>query len=130
MRGAKGTLGAEGLELSDPVKRAALAMEAFHKASLVHDDIEDDDPYRYGMETLHKRHGVGPAINFGDYLIGWGYRLIARDRGLLGAEVAADLLARLSDAHVKLAEGQGAELLWKQSEVRGLPLLMHCGSMR
>jgi len=120
MRGAKGTLGAEGLELSDPVKRAALAMEAFHKASLVHDDIEDDDPYRYGMETLHKRHGVGPAINFGDYLIGWGYRLIARDRGLLGAEVAADLLARLSDAHVKLAEGQGAELLWKQSEVREL----------
>ncbi len=120
MRGAPGTLGTAGLDLPDQVKRAAIAMEVFHKASLVHDDIQDDDPFRYGMETLHKRHGVGPAINFGDYLIGWGYRLIAKDRALLGAEVAADLLAKLADAHVKLAEGQGAELLWKQSEVREL----------
>lgn len=123
MKGAKGTLSAEGVDLPDPVRRAALAMEVFHKASLVHDDIEDDDPYRYGMETLHKRHGVGPAINFGDYLVGWGYRLIARDRAELGAEVAADLLARLSDAHVKLSEGQGAELLWKQGETRELTSL-------
>ena len=30
------------------VKRTALAIEAFHKASLVHDDIEDDDTFRYG----------------------------------------------------------------------------------
>ncbi|MSR79614.1 MAG: DUF116 domain-containing protein [Gemmataceae bacterium] len=120
MRGAPGTRSIDGLDLPDQVKRAAVAMEVFHKASLIHDDIQDDDPFRYGMETLHKRHGVGPAINFGDYLIGWGYRLIAKDRALLGADVAADLLARLADAHVKLAEGQGAELLWKQSEVREL----------
>ncbi len=120
LKGGKGMISAEELDLPDPVRRTALAMEVFHKASLVHDDIEDDDPYRYGMETLHKRHGVGPAINIGDYLIGWGYRLIARDRAELGAEVAADLLAKLADAHVKLSEGQGAELLWKQSEVREL----------
>ena len=52
----------------------ALAMEVFHKASLVHDDIQDNDPYRYGQETLHRRYGVGTAINVGDYLIGMGYR--------------------------------------------------------
>lgn len=123
LKGGKGTESAAGVDLPDPVRRAALAMEVFHKASLVHDDIEDDDPYRYGMETLHKRHGVGPAINIGDYLVGWGYRLIAKDRAELGPDVAADLLARLSDAHVKLSEGQGAELFWKQSEVRELTSL-------
>lgn len=113
MLGGAATRG-EAFEIPDPVKRAALAIEAFHKASLIHDDIEDGDAYRYGMETLHRRHGVGPAINIGDYLVGWGYRLLARDRQSVGPVVAADLLAKFSDAHVKLAEGQGAELLWRQ----------------
>lgn len=119
MRGGAATRG-EALEIPDTVKRAALAIEAFHKASLIHDDIEDGDAYRYGMETLHRRHGVGPAINIGDYLVGWGYRLLARDRQAVGPLVAADLLARFSDAHVKLAEGQGAELLWRQGAEKAL----------
>ena len=34
--------------LPDAVKRAAMSIETFHKASLVHDDIEDDDQFRYG----------------------------------------------------------------------------------
>lgn len=120
LKGAKATLSDTGWELPDSVKRAALAIEAFHKASLVHDDIEDDDAYRYGQETLHRVHGMGVAINIGDYLLGLGYRLIARDRRDLGAEVAADILDRFSDAHLKLSEGQGAELLWRDAENKAL----------
>ena len=123
MRGGEATRASEAPVFPDPVKRAALAIEAFHKASLIHDDIEDDDAYRYGQETLHKRIGTGPAINIGDYLVGWGYRLLARDASAHGPETAADLLARFSDAHVKLAEGQGAELLWRQAEDQSLSAL-------
>jgi geranylgeranyl pyrophosphate synthase len=123
LKGGAGTLSAGGIELPDPVKRAALGIEAFHKASLVHDDIQDDDPFRYGQETLHKRIGVPTAINVGDYLIGLGYRLVSRERGVLGAEVAADILDRLADAHVKLSEGQGAELLWRDAEAKELTAL-------
>ena len=94
------------------VRRTAMAMEAFHKASLVHDDIQDNDDYRYGQETLHRRYGVGTAINIGDYLIGLGYRLISQSRKELGAEAASDILDRLANAHLKLCEGQGAELRW------------------
>src|SRR5262245_57131498 len=65
--------------LPDSVRRIAMAMEAFHKASLVHDDIEDNDEYRYGHQTLHRRHGVSTAINVGDYLLGLGYRMIANE---------------------------------------------------
>jgi geranylgeranyl diphosphate synthase type II len=115
LHGAPGTRGSEALNLSDAVKRTALAIEAFHKASLVHDDIEDDDSYRYGQETLHRRHGISAAINVGDYLIGLGYRLVGRERKVLGADCAADILDRLADAHLKLSEGQGAELLWRDS---------------
>jgi geranylgeranyl pyrophosphate synthase len=113
LKGAPGTLSAESITLPDAVRRTALAIETFHKASLVHDDIVDDDAYRYGRETLHRRHGVGPAINVGDYLIGLGYRLVGRERKELGGDCTADILDRLADAHLKLSEGQGAELLWR-----------------
>ncbi|OAI54399.1 polyprenyl synthetase [Planctomycetaceae bacterium SCGC AG-212-F19] len=115
LKGAPGTLAAEGLNLPDGVRRAALAIETFHKASLVHDDIEDDDSFRYGQETLHRQFGVPAAINIGDYLIGLGYRLVGRDRKELGGDCAADILNRLAEAHLKLSEGQGAELLWRDA---------------
>jgi geranylgeranyl pyrophosphate synthase len=120
LKGAPGTFSAEGANLPDEVKRAALAIETFHKASLVHDDIEDDDTFRYGRETLHRQYGVGTAINVGDYLIGLGYRLVSRERKELGAETAADVLDRLADAHQKLSEGQGAELLWRDAAEKSL----------
>lgn len=115
LKGGAGTLNAESINISDAVKRSALAIEAFHKASLIHDDIEDDDNFRYGSETMHRQQGVPVAINVGDYLVGLGYRLAAKDRAELGADVSADILFKLSDAHVKLSEGQGAELLWRNS---------------
>jgi geranylgeranyl pyrophosphate synthase len=120
LKGAPGTRAADGVDLPDAVRRTALAIEAFHKASLVHDDIEDDDTFRYGQETLHRQYGVPAAINVGDYLLGLGYRLVSRERAALGAECAADILDRLADAHVKLAEGQGAELLWRDAADKAL----------
>jgi geranylgeranyl pyrophosphate synthase len=101
--------------LSDAILRAALSIETFHKASLVHDDIEDDDEFRYGDQTLHRKYGTPTAINVGDYLIGLGYRLVSRETSALGAEVTADILDGLAQAHMKLAEGQGAELIWRDS---------------
>lgn len=101
-------------EIPDAVARVAMAIEAFHKASLVHDDIQDDDQFRYGRETLHRQHGVGHAINIGDYLIGLGYRLIhaARD---LSPDVAIDVLNSMSTAHIRLCDGQGAEMAFQES---------------
>ena len=123
LKGGKATLSAEGLDLSDSVKRAAVAIETFHKASLVHDDIEDDDTFRYGQETLHRQFGIGTAINVGDYLIGLGYRLVSRERKVLGSDVAADILDKLADAHLKLSEGQGAELLWRDAKDKAITAL-------
>jgi geranylgeranyl pyrophosphate synthase len=92
------------------VKRIALAIEILHKASLIHDDIEDDDAYRYGRETIHRSHGTPTAINVGDYLIGLGYRLVSATRADIGAACVADILAHLAEAHLKLCRGQGAEI--------------------
>jgi len=107
--------------IPDPVRRIALAIEVFHKASLVHDDIEDDDPFRYGQPTLHRKHGVPIAINVGDYLIGLGYCLVAEQRLWLPTEAVTDVLLRLGEAHTRLCEGQGAELAWREGKHRWLP---------
>jgi len=102
--------------LPTSVRHLAVAIEAMHKASLVHDDIEDRDPYRYGRPTLHRTHGTGAAINVGDYLVGLGYRLIASQAAELGAQCVADILSKLSAAHLELCCGQGTELLWDTHE--------------
>ncbi len=118
LRGAAGTQanGAQHVaRFSDAVKRTAMSIETFHKASLVHDDIEDNDDHRYGEKTLHRCHGIPTAINVGDFMIGMGYRLVSRETAELGSEVVADILDKLADAHMRLSEGQGAELLWRDA---------------
>jgi geranylgeranyl pyrophosphate synthase len=123
LRGGECTL-ADGAErataIPDAVKRTAMSIETFHKASLVHDDIEDSDDYRYGEPSVHRRFGIPTAINVGDYLIGMGYRLVSREAAALGPAVAADILDCLAEAHTRLSEGQGAELLWRDSRDKRL----------
>lgn len=96
--------------ISDDLKKAAISVECFHKASLVHDDIEDNDAERYGESTLHAEHGVPVALNVGDLLIGEGYRLLA-DSGL-SASTKSACLKVAAEGQRELCRGQGAELLW------------------
>ena len=92
------------------LQRLAVAVECFHKASLLHDDIEDGDDERYETPTMHVTQGVPIAINVGDLLLGEGYRLIA------GCGLPPERLARVleiaSRGHRDLAVGQGEELAW------------------
>ncbi len=97
----------------EAVRRVALAVECFHKASLIHDDIEDGDAERYGAKTLHAEHGVPVALNAGDFLIGEGYRQIAACG--LSAERTAEMLRAATEGHRQLCLGQGAELGWARS---------------
>ncbi len=106
--------------LSDEVRRVAVAVECFHKASLVHDDIEDDDAERYGQEALHTRYGVPVALNLGDLLLGEGYRMLAECR--VPAEMRAAMLAAAASGHRLLCLGQGTELLWARSPEPLAPL--------
>ncbi len=92
------------------LKKLAVAVECFHKASLIHDDIEDGDLIRYGKQTLHAKHGEAIAINVGDLLLGEGYRLMGELD--VSAETRAALMAEAARGHVALSRGQGAELYW------------------
>lgn len=99
-------------EMTTDVHRAAVAVECFHKASLIHDDVEDQDHTRYGQPTINALYGDAFAINVGDALLGQGYRILAQSNN-------AELLRLIADAHVKLCRGQGEELMWNHSSVTG-----------
>jgi len=92
-------------DLPDEIRRLAIAVECFHKASLAHDDIEDNDDLRYGESTLHKKHGIPVALNVGDLLVGEGYRWITTVE-----ENSAALLRVAAENHRTLCLGQGEEL--------------------
>ncbi len=110
-------LQSEGKEEAAPrtedLRKVALAVECFHKASLAHDDIEDGDALRYGEPTLHESHGLGVALNVGDLLLGEGYRLLAEIDA--PGDVRAKLMQVAAQGHVTLSRGQGAELNWARA---------------
>src|SRR3989475_2905748 len=94
-----------GGALPEDIRKIALAVECFHKASLIHDDIEDGDAMRYGEKTLHEEHGVPVALNVGDLLIGEGYRLIGSCKA--SPEQKAEMLLAAAHGQRQLCRGQG-----------------------
>lgn len=99
--------------IPENLKKIAIAVECFHKASLIHDDIEDEDIERYGEKTLHEEHSVAIALNVGDLLIGEGYRLIA-ETSASGAQITA-MTKVAAEGQRHLCRGQGAELIWQKN---------------
>ncbi len=54
----------------------AEVVEFIHMGSLVVDDIEDSSKMRRGKPALHVRHGLPIALNAGNWLYFWPFRLL------------------------------------------------------
>ena len=76
--------------------QVAAALEMIHTGSLIHDDLPamDDDDYRRGRLTNHKKFGEALAILAGDALFLDPYALIAQAD--LPNEIKVDLIASLA----------------------------------
>lgn len=98
---------------SRALRQVAVAVECFHKASLIHDDIEDDDDFRYGQAALHKSYNLPVALNAGDSLLGEGYRLLAMC-GIPDA-IRSEMFTVATNGHRNLCRGQGDELEWRRN---------------
>lgn len=64
------------------VIRPACAIEMIHTYSLIHDDLPamDNDDYRRGRPSCHKRFGEATAILAGDALLTLAFSLLANDK--------------------------------------------------
>jgi geranylgeranyl diphosphate synthase, type II len=81
---------------------AACAVEFVHTYSLIHDDLPamDDDDFRRGRPTSHKKFGEAVAILAGDALCAEAFRVAAQNRK--GRE------ERVADVVFELARASGA----------------------
>ena len=108
------------------VLKTASALEMIHTYSLIHDDLPamDDDDYRRGSLTNHRKFDEATAILAGDSLLTYSFELIATD-SLLSPEEKVYLLQSLSKAsgaegmvagQILDTEGENKELTLKDLE--------------
>jgi geranylgeranyl diphosphate synthase type I len=77
-----------------------------HNATLVHDDIQDQDTTRRGNPTLWVNHGVAQAINAGDFLLMLPFLALAE----FPAASRGDLSIAVASAATRTVRGQVEEM--------------------
>jgi geranylgeranyl pyrophosphate synthase len=82
----------------------AVATEFMQTASLIHDDIIDDDDMRRGVESTHRKYGNRMAILAGDLLIGLAVKLV-------GEQGTPELLTMVAASGIRMVEGEAADML-------------------
>ncbi len=86
---------------------AAAAIELLHNFTLIHDDIEDQDPRRHHRPTVWSVWGVPQAINAGDGMFAVSRLAVQRLRTAgFPAERILDFASLLDQACVRVCEGQ------------------------
>ena len=77
--------------------RAATFAEMVHNATLIHDDVVDDDDQRRGLSSVKAHFGNLSAVLAGDYLLAKAMLLIAND---------ADVLNEMLRTTAAMSEGE------------------------
>ncbi len=71
-----GMAGRQASDFDSSLIKLATAVELIHSASLIHDDIIDDERLRRGRIALHSLHGNHTAVLVGDSLYAQSFSLI------------------------------------------------------
>jgi geranylgeranyl diphosphate synthase type I len=90
---------------------AAAAIEHFHTAALIHDDIEDCSLTRRDEPCMHVSDGEGLAINAGDLALSIVCGTVVYDPGL-DDTMKIRVLAELVDMTSRTIEGQALDIGW------------------
>ncbi len=95
----------------------ACALEMIHTYSLIHDDLPamDNDDFRRGSSTLHKKYGEGIAILAGNGLLTRAFEVLAQlSESTVPATVRAEIMSRICRAvgtRGGMLAGQAVDLL-------------------
>ena len=90
---------------------SAAAIEHFHTAALIHDDIADEAELRRGEPCLYLTEGMGLAINMGDLGLQLVNGTVVKDP-LLEDSVKVRVLTELIDMTRRTIEGQALDIGW------------------
>lgn len=78
---------------------AALSVELLHTATLVHDDVLDENRMRRGIETVNTKWGRPTAVATGDMLLGKSF-------GLISESSSHESVRILAEASLDLCKGE------------------------
>ena len=95
--------------------RAGAAIEHFHTAALIHDDIADESQLRRGEPCMHITMGEGLAINAGDLALSLVTGTVLND-DLLDDSVKIRVLKELVDMTTRTIEGQAMDIGWARDK--------------
>ncbi|MDO4668105.1 MAG: polyprenyl synthetase family protein [Streptococcus sp.] len=108
-----------GIPLEEAHFQVAAAIEMIHTGSLIHDDLPamDNDDYRRGKLTNHKKFGEAMAILAGDSLFLDPYSLVARTN--FSSNVTVLLMNELSQASGSfgMVAGQALDMKSEQCQL-------------
>jgi len=104
---------AVGGEWQEAIDLAA-AIEFLHNFSLIHDDIEDRDPWRHHRPTVWKLWGDAQAINVGDAMFALAGR--AASHAAADSSRAWELLEAFQDTTLALTQGQYLDMSFESRE--------------
>ncbi len=90
---------------------AGLAVELLHNFTLVHDDIMDQDDYRHGQQTVHKKWDESTAILSGDGVYILSQFLI--EKVTVNPMAAINVFNR---ATLTVCEGQAYDKMFEENE--------------
>jgi geranylgeranyl diphosphate synthase type I len=96
---------------ADRARSAGAAIEHFHTAALIHDDIADGSTLRRGEPCMHLMLGEGLAINAGDLALSQVTGLIVEDTSL-DDKTKLRVLDELVKMTARTIEGQALDIGW------------------
>jgi geranylgeranyl diphosphate synthase type I len=95
--------------------RSAAAIEHFHTAALIHDDIEDEATTRRGEPCFHIKEGEALAINAGDLALSLVTGSVVADL-VLDDTTKIRVLGELIDMTTRTIEGQALDIGWVRDQ--------------
>ena len=107
---SKSLLGSMQQKHEDKLVKWAAANELIHEATLIHDDIQDQDSVRRNKPALWKAYGLAQSLNTGDFLLLLSLLPIREINNLR-------LITLHTEMSFKLAQGQSEEIEQKNKEL-------------
>ncbi|MGB4191709.1 MAG: polyprenyl synthetase family protein [Rickettsiales bacterium] len=114
--------------------RVAAVLEIIHSYSLIHDDLPamDNDDYRRGMPSCHKKFDEAAAILAGDALLTLAFEILADEKTHPDSNIRCELIKILSSriGTEGIAGGQMLDLIYEKEHITNYDQLVNAQYMK
>ncbi len=100
-------------QISEQGLEFAASIELLHNASLIHDDLEDNDFYRRGKLNIWKKYSPVQAINLGDLLFAKSIEIMLASE--ISGDIKLEMIRRTMSALNEIIYGQMLEISFQNT---------------